>query len=114
MEIIIIKDKISLERLRELALSTFGDMVKVVVDIERNLMAAGGEMHADCEQVLLDDGSEQKNLWGANIYPEKDKSDWIEYTSLINIRPAVGNRSLEIQDQTIREKVKQVTESLII
>ena len=114
MEIKIIKDKISLAEIKELARQIFGDMVKVVVDVERGLMAAGGEMHADCEQVLLDDGSKQENLWGANIYPDKERADRIEYTSLINIRPAAGNRSLEIQDQAVRDKVKAVIDGLII
>lgn len=114
MEIKIIKDKISREEIKELAQKTFGDMVKVVVDVERGIMAAGGEMHADCEQVLLDDGSKQGNLWGANIYPDKEQSEWIEYTSLINIRPAIGNRSLEIQDQTIREQIKGIIKKLVV
>lgn len=114
MEIRIIKDKISQAEIKDLAQKTFGDMVKVVVDVERNIMAAGGEMHADGEQALLDDGSKQENLWGANIYPDKERADWIEYTSLINIRPAIGNRSLEIQDQSIRDKVKTVIDRLIV
>src|SRR3989338_9135207 len=108
MEIKIIKDKISQAEIKELARQTFGDMVKAVVDIERGIMAAGGEMHADCEQVLLDDGSKQENLWGANIYPDSVGDDFIEYKSLINIRPKVGNRSMDIEDMAIREKVKQI------
>ena len=113
MEIQIIKDKISQAEIKELARQTFGDMVKAVVDIERNIMAAGGEMHADCEQILLDDGSKQENLWGANIYPDSAGEDFIEYKSLINIRPKVGNRSMDIEDMAIREKVKQIIVSLI-
>ena len=113
MEIKIIKDKISLEKIKELARQTFGDMVKIVVDIERAIMVAGGEMHADCEQVLLDDGSKQENLWGANIYPDSAGEDFIEYKSLINIRPKVGNRSMDIEDAIVRDKVKQVINLLI-
>src|SRR3989338_3983511 len=108
MEIKIIKDKVSQADIKELARQTFGDMVKVVVDVERGIMAAGGEMHADCEQVLLDDGSKQENLWGANIYPGSSGDDFIEYQSLINIRPSVGNRNMDIEDMAIREKVKQI------
>src|SRR3989338_9992751 len=113
MEIEIIKGKITLSNVRELARQTFGDMVKIVVDVERNIMAAGGEMHADCEQILLDDGSRQENLWGANIYPESVGDDFIEYKSLINIRPKVGNRSMDIEDAIVRDKVKQVINLLI-
>ncbi len=113
MEIKIIKDKISQAEIKELAQKTFGDMVKVVVDVERNIMAAGGEMHADCEQALLDDGSKQENLWGANIYPESEGEDFIEYQSLINIRPRVGNRGMEIEDEVIKDKVKSIIVALV-
>lgn len=113
MEIKIIKDKISLGEIREMARQTFGDIVKVVVDVERAIMAVGGEMHADGEQVLLDDGSEQENLWGANIYPEAVGEDFIEYQSLINIRPRVGNRTMVIDDASIRGKIRDVITSLI-
>lgn len=113
MEIEIIRDKISIGRLQELARATFGDMVKVVVDIERGLMAVGGEMHADAEQVLLADGSKQENLWGANIYPDAVSEDFIEYQSLINIRPRAGNRSMAIDDIGLRGKVKRIIDSLI-
>jgi len=81
--------------------------------VERGLMAAGGEMHADCEQVLLDDGSNQENLWGANIYPDSVGDDFIEYQSLINIRPKTGNRGMNIEAGATREKVKQVIVLLI-
>ncbi|OJI06391.1 hypothetical protein BK004_03900 [bacterium CG10_46_32] len=109
----IVTQKISLERLKELAQEVFGDMVKVVVDVERAIMAAGGEMHADCEQILLENGSTQEDLWGANIYPDSTGEDFIEYQSLINIRPRVGNRGMEIEDEAIRSKVKAVIEQLV-
>lgn len=83
-------------------------MIKYVVDIDKRLIALGGEMHADAEQILIDSDSLQENLWGANIYPWKNPPE-IEYTSLINIRPTIGNRSMEIQDEKIREKVKSIT-----
>ena len=113
MEIKIIKDKISQEEIKELARQTFGDMIKVVVDVEKRIMAAGGEMHADCEQILLDNGSKQEDLWGANIYPDSVGENFIEYQSLINIRPGAGNRSMEIEDENIRNQVKGVIYSLI-
>ena len=113
MEIQIIKDKISQAEIKELAEQIFGDMVKVVVDVERNIMAAGGEMHADCEQVLPDDGSKQEHLWGANIYPNSTGDDFIEYQSLINIRPRAGNRGMEIEDEAIRGRVKAIIKKLV-
>ncbi len=91
----------------------FEDMVKYVVDVERGVAAVGGEMHADAEQALLDDGSRQADLWGANYYPGRGPEECIEYTALINIRPAQGNRSMEIQDPAVRERVRQLTWALI-
>jgi len=78
--------------LRRLVDLYFEDMVKYVVDVARGVIAAGGEMHADAEAVLLEDGSRQDDLWGANYYPGRGREGCIEYTSLINIRPARGNR----------------------
>ncbi|MEK7523778.1 MAG: DUF5674 family protein [Patescibacteria group bacterium] len=109
----IVTEKISREHLQKLAQEIFGDMVKVVVDIKRGILAAGGEMHADAEQVLLDDGSKQEDLWGANIYPDSSGEDFIEYQSLINIRPRVGNRGMEIDDEAVRSQVKSVIETLV-
>ncbi|KKT34554.1 MAG: hypothetical protein UW24_C0027G0017, partial [Parcubacteria group bacterium GW2011_GWA2_44_12] len=90
-----------------------GEMVKFVVDIEKEILALGGELHADCEDLLLKDGSRQQNLWGANLYPLRDEDERIEYTSLINIKPSVGNRNMEIQDEIIRNKVREIAERLL-
>jgi len=113
MRIKIIKEKISLDEIKKLAQESFGDMVKIVVDGERKIMAAGGEMHADCEDILLKDGSKPENLWGANLYPDSSGDDFIEYQSLINIRPKAGNRSMEIEDEEVRDSVKKVIDSLV-
>jgi hypothetical protein len=80
-------------------------MIKIVVDVRRRLVAGGGGMHADCEQSLLDAGSEQDDLWGANWFPD-DQS--IEFESLINIRPRLGNRSIVIQSAELRAAVEDV------
>jgi hypothetical protein len=103
-------DPAELRRLVELF---FDDMVKYVVDVGRGVVAVGGEMHADAEQVLLDDGARQADLWGANYYPGRGREECIEYTSLINIRPAQGNRSMEIQDPAVRERVRELTFALL-
>jgi hypothetical protein len=91
----------------------FGDMVKYVVDIERGLIAIGGELHADAEQGLLDTGSRQQDLWGANYYPGRGRDGCIEFTSLINIRPGQGNRSMEVEDPAVRERIRALTFALI-
>ena len=87
-------------------LERYEEMIKIVVDVRRRVLSGGGEMHSDCESVLLDDGSEQDDLWGANWYPTEQR---IEYESLINIRPHLGNRSILIQDENLRQQVKSVT-----
>jgi hypothetical protein len=99
--------------LRRLVELYFEDMVKYVVDVARGKAAVGGEMHADAEQLLLEDGSRQTDLWGANYYPGRGRDGCVEYTSLINIRPAQGNRSMEIQDAATRERVRELTFALI-
>jgi len=99
--------------LRRLVDELFEDMVKYVVDVARGVAAVGGEMHADAEEALLEDGSRQADLWGANYYPGRGPGESIEYTSLINIRPAAGNRSMEIQDPAIRDRVRALTVALI-
>lgn len=85
-------------------------MIKIVVDIRRRILTAGGEMHADCESVLLDIGSEQDDLWGANWYPSEQR---VEFESLINIRPRLGNRSIVIQSEEVRRSVESMTRQVL-
>ena len=91
----------------------FGDMVKYVADVERGVIAVGGELHADAEQLLLEKGSRQNDLWGANYYPGQGRDTCIEFTAPINIRPAQGNRSMEVQDPALRERIRALTLKLI-
>ena len=84
-------------------------MIKIVVDIEREILAGGSGMHYECEQVLLGEGSEQESLWGANWFPDEQS---IEFESLINIRPR-QNRSIIIQDETICKEVERVTRKVL-
>ncbi|MBU3934361.1 hypothetical protein KKC00_00075 [Patescibacteria group bacterium] len=109
----IIKDKISIARLKELAGRMFGNLVKAVVDIEKGIMAIDGELHADEQALLLENGSKQENLWGINIYPEKTGGDFIEFDSVINIRPSRNNRSRGVDSPEIRENVLKITNQLI-
>lgn len=112
-DISIVEKSIPLSSLQEIAKKRFGDMVKAVVDIERKIMAVGGELHADEEAVLLDEGSHQKDLWGINIYVDQPSDSWIEFDSMINLRPSQGNRSRTVEDESIQVKLKEIVNSLI-
>lgn len=108
----IIREKIGQNKLKEFLNQPFAEMVKFVVDVKREVIALGGEMHADAEEILLADGSGQADLWGANIYPNK-KGEKLEFESLINIRPSQNNLSLEIQDSVLKEKMRKIVNQLI-
>ncbi|MBI3380104.1 hypothetical protein HY029_05095 [Candidatus Gottesmanbacteria bacterium] len=109
----IIEDPISLEELRDVAKKLFGNMIKVVVDIEKEQMAIDGELHADEEALLLQNGSKQQNLWGINLYPDMKGKDFIEFDSMINLRPSIRNNSRSIDNPQIREKITQIVKKLI-
>jgi hypothetical protein len=104
----IIKEKITQDKLREL--TNGADMLKLVVDVEKGILSVGCELHSDCAEELLNDGSVAKNIWGANIHL---KDLGIDFISLINIRPADGNRSMDIQNQEIRKKAEAVIKKLL-
>ncbi|MBI4476120.1 MAG: hypothetical protein HY654_03045 [Acidobacteria bacterium] len=88
-------------------------MVKLVVDIRRRVVAIGGELHADAEALLLEQGSQQRDLWGANYYPGVGVDRCIEYTALINIRPSQGNRSMQVQDMAVRDAIRTVVHEVV-
>jgi len=111
--IVVVRDRIEETLLRDLVALFFEDMVKYVVDIEREVAAVGGELQADAELVLLEGGSRQEDLWGANYYPGRGAEECIEYTSLINIRPAQNNRSMVIEDEVVKGKVRDLTYRLL-
>ena len=95
----IVREPIELAHVRNLAESLFGDLVKAVVDVERGIMAIGGELHADEEAVLLDDGGRQEDLWGINLYPDSvGQRDFVEFDSMINVRPRLLNNSRSVED----------------
>jgi hypothetical protein len=111
---IFIEEPITLEQLSQQVQSGFSDLIKIVVDIENEIIAADAELHADLEELLLSKGSEQAYLWGVNLYPKKSADDFIEYTAFINIRPSMNNRSMEIEDAEIKLKVKKIVSNLIV
>ncbi len=107
--IYILQNQPTPEQIKDM-LQQYETMIKIVVDIRRRTLAGGGEMHSDCEAVLLENSSEQDDLWGANWYPAEQR---IEFESLINIRPRLGNRNIVIQDEELRQKVESVTREIL-
>jgi hypothetical protein len=105
----LLKEPANTTQVREM-LQEYDKMIKIVVDIRRRSLSGGGEMHSDCESVLLEDGSEQDDLWGANWYPAEQR---LEFESLINIRPRLGNRNILIQDENIRRQVEAITREIL-
>ena len=101
----VIDKKIDINILKEICDAHFKTMVKFVVDIKLKKMGVGGELHSDAEELLINEGSNQKDIWGANLYPYKSEDERLEYTSLINIRPGQGNLSMEIENESLREKI---------
>lgn len=110
----IIHDAIPKFELAAIAQEQFGNLVKAVVDVGRGIVAIGGELHADEEALLLQDGSRQKDLWGINLYPEKSGEGWIEFDSIINIRPSQGNPSRSVEDPQVRDTIAQIVHKLVV
>lgn len=91
-------------------LQAFDEFIKLAVDIEQEILAGGGSMHADCEEILLREGSAQENIWGADWIPAKRQ---VDFDSLINIRPQQNNPSMTILDENIRRKVESIARKLL-
>lgn len=109
----IITDSITLSQLKEMAQALFGDMVKGVVDVEREIVALDAELHADLEALLMEDGSKQNDLWGINLYPEMPGDAFLEFDSMINVRPAQGNRSRGVDDPSLQNKIAQIVDKKV-
>lgn len=109
----IIKDKISIDEVKVMAQKMYGDIVKAVVDIEQQIMAIDVAMHVDAEAELLENGSEQENLWGININPNKTKQEWVEFDSMINIRPWQGNRTRGVENPALQKKIISIVHRLV-
>ena len=114
MPIQIVSSPVSVDDLRRLAGEQFGDFVKAVVDVGRGVMAIGGELHADEEALLLEDGARQVDLWGINLYPGRPAADFIEFDSMINLRPSQGNRSRGVEDAEVRRRILDVVTRLVV
>jgi len=109
----IISTKISMEELQKMAHHFFGDMVKGVVDVEQQVLAVDAELHADLESLLLEKGHQQEHLWGINLYPFLGGNDFLEFDSMINIRPAQNNRGRGVESIEIQEQIKAIINQIV-
>ena len=109
MPVLLIKNKATKQQIEEM-LKTLKSYIKLAVDVERGILAGGGELHADCESLLVADGGRQENIWGANWIPSERK---VTYEALLNVAPRRNNRSMEIQDPKIRKLVESITRKLL-
>lgn len=108
--LLIIHQPATNEQLKQMADIFDGVLIKVAVDVKRGILVGGGALHADCEQMLLDDGSHQSDIWGGDWYPDLKK---VGFESLINIRPRQKNYSFEIQDAILRQQMEIIIRSLL-
>lgn len=113
MNVQLVRSRIDHDTLIKFARENYGEMIKGVVDVTREIVALGGELHADAQAALLQDGSSPADLWGFNIYVGKPRQQRMDYTSFINVRPSIGNRSMEIQDHTLRKRIREIVDSLV-
>ena len=109
----IVKNLLEINKLKEMAAHTFGNLVKAVVDVDKGLLAVDAELHSDLEALLLENGSKQKNLWGINLYPDASVEEFIEFDSVINMRPSQNNRSRGVEDEQIRSKLTELVNKRI-
>jgi hypothetical protein len=114
MSIIIVKEPISKEELLRMAQGQFGNLIKAVIDVRQEIMAIGGELHADEEVFLTEqENSKREDTWGINLYPEKSREDMVEFDSMVNIKPAYGNRSRGVDDLAVQEGIKAIVGKLV-
>ena len=110
----VVNENISIDELKEMSSKMFGNLVKAVVDVEKNILVVDAELHSDQEAFLIESGSNQKNLWGINIYPDLSNEERIEFDSMINLRPSQGNSSRGVEDEEIQKKILDIVNSKII
>lgn len=109
----VIRRKIALDELKKMAQEMFGNLIKAVVDLEKKIMVVGADLHSDEEAFLLKNGSKQEAIWGINLYPEAEKDKWIEFDSMVNIRPFLENPSREVENPQLRKKIADLVNSLV-
>src|SRR3989344_661856 len=112
-DIRIIREKVAVSELKPLAALWYGTMIKGVADLQRGIIALGGDWHIDANSKLIEDGSSQLDLWGFNLYLDEHGDNAIEYQSLINIRPSQGNRTIDIKDTELCNKILLTVRPLV-
>ena len=110
----LIENYINISTLEKMSENMYGDMVKAVIDVEKKKMVVDAPMHADLERFLLENDSKQGNLWGINLYPEFfGNDDFLEYDSMINLKPNQNNRTRGVNDKQIRIKIREIVNKLV-
>ena len=104
----ILQETVSVGELKTIAADTFGDLIKVVVDVRLGVVALDAELHSDLEALLIENGSGQDDLWGINFYPDLEGDDFIEFDSMINVRPSQGNATRGVDDPAMCNKIVEV------
>ncbi|KKP33065.1 MAG: hypothetical protein UR23_C0050G0008 [Candidatus Roizmanbacteria bacterium GW2011_GWA2_32_13] len=104
---------ITIKELKKMSATMFSGLVKAVVDIEKEIMVVDAGMHADEEKYLMENGSKQDDIWGINLYPDQKDNDFIEFDSMINVRPRLNNFSRGIEDEKLKEKIITIVNRLI-
>jgi Protein of unknown function (DUF5674) len=113
MPILVVNEPISVGDLLAIARGQFGDFVKAVVDVRQEVVAIGAELHADEEALLIEHGARQADLWGINLYPDRPPAEWVEFDSLINVRPSQGNRSRSVEDAALQTRIRAIVLRLL-
>ena len=114
METRIVKDKITREELKALAHEQYGDIIKAVVDLRQQILGVGGELHIDIQSILIEkENSQVNNTWGINLYLEKIGDDFIEFDSMINLKPILGNKTRGVENLEIQNEIREVIAKLV-
>jgi len=114
METRIVKNKISRVELKALAHEQYGDIIKAVIDIEQNIMGVGGELHIDIQSLLIEqENSQGQDTWGINLYLEKVGDNFIEFDSMINLKPLLGNKTRGVENIELQDKIKEIINNLV-
>ncbi len=114
METKIVKDNITLDELRSLAREQYGDLIKAVVDTELGIMGVGGELHVDIQSLLIEkEHARGDTTWGINLYLEKTGDEFIEFDSMVNLKPSLGNMTRGVGNKDIRDKIKEIVGRLV-
>jgi hypothetical protein len=109
----IVTESISISELKEMSNRVFGGLVKAVIDIKKEIMVVDADMHADEEKVLIESGSKQDDLWGINLYPKLTEKNFIEYDSMINVRPRLNNFTRSVENKDLQKQIVDIVNKLV-